>query len=102
MQSLVFLAAMPLRCLCTSLPRWLGLQARDCACRSDVPSLPPQREKVLEEESPDLSTLWKINFNSCGGIGTKPVNSNWARSWVVVVPILLLPCPENGIIGLLT
>lgn len=77
-------------------------QQWDCACCSDVLSLPPQREKVPVEESPDLSTLWKINFNSCGGISTKPVNGNWARSWVLVVPILLLPCPENGIIGLLT
>jgi len=36
-----------------------------------VPSLPPQREKVLLEESPDLSTTWKIVFNSRGGVSTK-------------------------------
>lgn len=66
--------------------------AQDCACCSAVPCLPPQGAKVLLEESPALSTLWKINVNSRGGVGTQPATG---AGWLPYQPYSCLPLKGN-------
>jgi len=75
-QSLGFLAAIAAWCPHTSRPPCLPVPGSEhgTALAALTCPLPPQREKVPVEESPDLSTAWKITFNSRGGRSTKPVN----------------------------